>query len=82
MEHLRTAIEKEEWSTIFEEIIWRAPSKRLLLLWDIFFEEDLSDAELLKEKIYTYGSSLGAKDCLGRKLFVRMVEVIRTWEVV
>jgi hypothetical protein len=36
-------------------------------------EVDLNDLDLLEDKIYQYGSSLSAKNELGRLLFVRMV---------
>jgi hypothetical protein len=49
------------------------PCGRLELLWDIMTEVDLNDLDLLEDKIYQYGSSLSAKNELGRLLFVRMV---------
>ena len=51
--------------------------KRIRLLWKIFVETDLNDIEELEEEIYEYGSFLGEKDQLGRRLFLRMVHLLQ-----
>ena len=51
--------------------------KRIRLLWKIFVETDLNDIEELEEEIYKYGSFLGEKDQLGRRIFLRMVCILQ-----
>lgn len=51
--------------------------KRIRLLWKIFVETDLNDIEELEEEIYEYGSFLGEKDQLGRRIFLRMVCILQ-----
>ena len=53
------------------------PRKRLVLLWEIAMETDWNDSNLLEERIYRYGSFLGAGDRLGRLVFVRMAQLLR-----
>lgn len=40
------------------------------LLRKILFEEDVSDRKRMKDLIYEFGSLLGVKDVLERKIFV------------
>jgi hypothetical protein len=70
---LKEMIQNGELKSIFEEYIEPAPCRRLELLWDIAVESDLSNLDQMEEMVYQYGSSLGAKNQLGRLLFVRMV---------
>lgn len=49
---------------------------KIVLLWKIFFETDIHDTELLKERIYGYGSLLKEKDYFGRELFLCLVAVL------
>jgi hypothetical protein len=65
-------IRNGELKSVFEEHVAPASCGRLELLWDILAEADLSNLDLLEEKIYQYGSCLGTKNELGRLLFVRM----------
>ena len=51
--------------------------KRIRLLWKIIVETDLNDIEELEEEIYEYGSFLGEKDQLGRRIFLRMVCILQ-----
>jgi hypothetical protein len=70
---LKEMIRKGDMKSVFEELVEPVPCGRLELLWDIMTEVDLNDLDLLEDKIYQYGSSLSAKNELGRLLFVRMV---------
>ncbi len=49
---------------------------KILLLWQILFETDLEDRELLETRIYHYGSVLQEKDHFGRELFVCLVTLL------
>ena len=51
--------------------------RRIRLLWKIFVETDLNDIEELEKEIYEYGSYLGEKDILGRRIFLRMVCILQ-----
>lgn len=51
--------------------------RRIRLLWKIFVETDLNDIEELEKEIYEYGSYLGEKDLLGRRIFLRMVRILQ-----
>ena len=77
MEQYRQYVSQGEWDTFFEEAIIPIPEDRRRMLWDIMMESDLDDYKKLEDKVYAYGSRLGAKDHLGRLLFVRMVLILR-----
>ena len=49
---------------------------QLVLLWRILFETEISDEELLKERIYEFGSNLKTQDYLGRDVFICLVELL------
>ena len=49
---------------------------QLVLLWRILFETDLCDTELLKDRIYEFGSNLKAQDYLGREVFLCLVALL------
>ena len=49
---------------------------QLVLLWRILFETEMHDKELLKERIYTFGSNLKEQDYLGREVFVCLVALL------
>ena len=51
--------------------------RRFRLLWRIFVVTDLNDIEELEKEIYEYGSYLGEKDLLGRRIFLRMVCILQ-----
>ncbi len=49
---------------------------QLILLWKILFETELRDTELLKERIYKFGSNLKEQDYVGREVFVCLVGLL------
>jgi hypothetical protein len=49
---------------------------QLVLLWRILFETELRDTELLKERIYRFGSNLKEQDYLGREVFLCLVALL------
>lgn len=49
---------------------------KILILWQILFETDIMDEELLKSRVYYYGSLLEEKDHFGRELFVCLVTLM------
>jgi len=57
-------------------IIQECNITKLMLLWQILFETDIRDKELLEERVYHYGSLLQQKDAFGRELFVCLVTLL------
>lgn len=49
---------------------------QLVLLWRILFETEIKDTDLLKERIYKFGSNLKEQDYLGREVFVCLVALL------
>ena len=49
---------------------------QLVLLWRILFETDIQDTELLKERIYKFGSNLKEQDYVGREVFLCLVALL------
>lgn len=46
---------------------------KLILLWKILFETEISDQELLKARIYEFGSKVKENDYWGREIFLCLV---------
>ena len=51
-------------------------TERMMLLWQILFETDIRDKDLLEERIYHYGSLLTDEDKFERELFVCLVTLL------
>ena len=49
------------------------PKGKILLLWKILCETEISDTELLKERIYEFGSKIKDDDYWGREVFLCLV---------
>ncbi len=49
---------------------------QIVLLWKILFETEIGDTDVLKERIYKYGSILREQDYLGREIFLCLVAVL------
>ena len=49
---------------------------QLILLWRILFETEVTDVDLLKERIYKYGSNLKEQDYFGREVFLCLVSFL------
>ena len=49
---------------------------RIVLLWQILFETDMKDTDVLNDRIYRYGSMLREKDYLGREIFLCLVALL------
>ena len=49
---------------------------KIMLLWEILFETDVRDRDLLETRIYHYGSVLKDSDYFGRELFVCLVTLL------
>ena len=58
--------------TFFKE----CQDSQLVLLWRILFETELLDTDLLKERIYEFGSNLKEEDYLGREVFLCLVALL------
>ena len=48
-------------------------STKVAKLWNILFETDVRDTDLLEDRIYEFGSSLKEDDVWGREIFVCLV---------
>ena len=60
-----------------KELLFKDCKKsQLVLLWRILFETDISDVDLLQERIYEFGSNLRAQDYLGRDVFLCLVALL------
>ena len=57
-------------------LIQECDLSKIMLLWQILFETDIRDKELLQERIYHYGSILKEKDSFERELFVCLVTLL------
>lgn len=62
---------------ISSDLAGRIPPSRMAILWDIIVESDWKDLNMLEEKIYLYGRSLGTRDTIGRTIFTRMAQALR-----
>ena len=49
---------------------------KLALLWQILFETDITNTDVLKERIYRYGSNLKTQDYFGREVFLCLVALL------
>lgn len=58
------------------DIIQNSDSKKLRILWSIFFDTGIHDLKLLEERIYAYGSELKDKDLLGREVFLALISIL------
>ena len=61
---------------VFAHLTSQIPQERLSLLWEIAMLADWKDLDMLEEKIYSYGGSLGSKDYIGRVVFTRMAQAL------
>ena len=53
---------------------------KVLLLWQILFETDIEDRDLLEDRIFCYGSKLTEKDYVGREIFLCLVMLLKRIE--
>ncbi len=57
-----------------KELFFKAcKESQLVLLWRILYETEVSDTELLKERIYEFGSKVKEQDFVGREVFLCLV---------
>lgn len=49
---------------------------RIAKLWNILFETDISEPELLEARIYEFGSMIKEGDTWGREIFVCLVVLL------
>ena len=59
-----------------ETFLRKCEGLRIKLLWEILFETDVEEIELLEERIYQYGSMLKEQDYLGRDIFLCMIALL------
>ncbi len=75
-EYLQKIIIGRESSEEPGDIIYKCDSVKLRMLWEIFFDTEIHDVDLLEERIYAFGSKLREKDLLGREVFVALVGIL------
>ena len=56
-----------------EEFLANLPKCKLVLLWKILCDTEISDTELLRERIYEFGSLVKDDDYWGRDIFLCLV---------
>lgn len=57
-----------------KEILFEVcPKSKLVLLWKILYETEISNSELLKDRIYEFGSLIKDDDHWGRDIFLCLV---------
>jgi len=59
-----------------EALFSACKESQLVLLWRILFETDIRDTDLLKERIYEFGSNLKEQDYVGREVFLCLVALL------
>lgn len=74
--YLSTLLFDEELEYKKEIFFNECKGSQLVLLWKIFFETEIDDVELLKERVYAFGSNLREQDYLGREVFVCLVALL------
>ena len=75
-EAISELITNGELELVFAHLTSQIPQERLSLLWEIAMLADWKDLDMLEEKIYSYGGSLGSKDYIGRVVFTRMAQAL------
>ena len=56
-----------------EDFLAECPKSKLVLLWRILCDTEISDTELLKERVYEFGSLIKDDDHWGRDIFLCLV---------
>ena len=56
-----------------EEFFAECPKSKLVLLWRIMCDTEIHDTDLLKDRIYEFGSLVKDDDCWGREVFLCLV---------
>jgi len=56
-----------------EDFFAECPKSKIVLLWRIFCDTEISDTELLSERIYEFGSLVKDDDHWGRDIFLCLV---------
>ena len=56
-----------------ESFLEDCPKSKIVLLWRILFDTEISETELLKERIYEFGSLVKDDDYWGRDIFLCLV---------
>lgn len=54
-------------------ILEECKATKIAKLWNILFETDIKDSELIEARIYEYGSLLKEDDYWGREIFICLV---------
>jgi len=56
-----------------EDFFAECPKSKIVLLWRILCDTEISDTELLRERIYEFGSLIKDDDHWGRDIFLCLV---------
>ena len=56
-----------------KELLEECKNSKIILLWKIMHETEIDDTDLLKERIYEFGSKVKEDDYLGREIFLCLV---------
>lgn len=66
----------EESAKQLSGIIGGCGSERLQLLWEIIFDTDIRQLQLLEERLFQFGGTLQAKDTMEREIFVLLISIL------
>ena len=71
--HILTDDRMEE---TYEKFLAECPKLKIVLLWRILFDTEISDTEVLRDRIYEFGSLVKDDDYWGREIFLCLVALL------
>lgn len=69
-------ISAERYSRQKNAFLAECQTTRIAKLWQILFETEISEPELLETRIYEFGSMIKEEDIWGREIFVCLVALL------
>ena len=72
-QQMRRVLREEEYQEKKNRWLEECKSTKLWCLWEILFETDTENYELLESRIYSYGSKIKESDYLHRDIFIWLV---------
>ena len=74
--YLFQMITEERYSEQKAAFLEECKDTRIAKLWDILFETDINEPELLEARVYEFGSRIKEEDTWGREIFVCLVVLL------
>ena len=72
-DYIYCMIKEEKYKGKKYELLEACKNTKMVKLWNIIFETDVRDVELLENRIYEFGSMIKEGDSWGREIFVCLV---------